>query len=187
VRQSLRWFGVLALLLLPVLPSSARQDHPLCTTTASGPFTVTSGAPFTVSWIMADTAVENGINVPNRYEGFYLQVDGGPKSDIGLATALPACSGTSARPNDVPFTYRTTAGVARGSHQLKLSAWSHVLDGAGNPTTTIQESVVSTVPFSAGDALLFGPPMQPTNILITGQQSAPQITPTGRGRGRGDK
>lgn len=160
-----------AALLLTISTSSvARQDHPLCNTTPVGPFTVTSGAPFNVLWIMPDTASENGMNVPNRYEGFYLQIDGGPKEDIGKATALPECGSSSMKPGDIPYTYTTPSGVSRGPHTLKISAWNHTLDGAGNPTTTIQESVVISVPFSAGDPVLFGPPVSPNSVVVVGKQ-----------------
>lgn len=147
-----------------------QQDHPLCNTTPVGPFTVTSGAPFNVLWIMPDTASENGMNVPNRYEGFYLQIDGGPKADIGMATALPECSSATAKPGDIPYTYTTTQGVSRGPHTLRISAWNHTLDGAGNPTSTIQESIVISIPFSAGDPVLFGPPVAPNSVIVVGKQ-----------------
>lgn len=155
-------FLALVLLATPV----AAQDHVLCTTTAAPPFTVTSGSPFTVQWIMPDTTTENGQTVPNRWNGFYVQIDNGPKADIGLATVLTACSSGSPRPGDFPHTYRTTAGVTKGNHTLKLSAWSFTLDGAGNPTTTRQESTVASIPFDAVDPILTGPPVQPSNVLI---------------------
>lgn len=158
---------VLLILVTTLVVTSARQDHVLCNQNPTGPFTVTSGAPFNVSWIMMDTVTENGITVPNRYEGFYLQIDGGPKSDIGLAKALPACSVTSQKPGDIPYTYLTTQGVSRGTHTLKISAWNFILDGNGDPTTTKQESVVTQVPFSAGDPVLFGPPAQPGSVIIS--------------------
>lgn len=148
-------------------PVAARQDHVLCTQTPAGPWTVTSGAPFVVTWIMPDTALENGITVPNRVDGFYVQVDAGPKTDIGLASALTPCSASSARPGDIPYTYKTTQGVSRGTHQLKISAWNFALDGSGNPTTNRQESTVTTVPFSAGDPVLSGPPLAPASVVIT--------------------
>ena len=162
-----RWLVVVAVLLLGTPPAAARQDHVLCSQNPVGPFTVTSGAPFGVAWIMHDTATENGITVPNRYNGFYVQIDGGAKADVGMAVAQPACSPSSLKPGDIPYTYRTPSGVARGTHTLKISAWSFTLDGNGNPTTTKQESLVTSVPFSAGDPILFGPPSQPQSVLIT--------------------
>lgn len=147
--------------------SAAAQDHVLCNQNPTGPFTVTSGAPFTVSWIMSDTATENGITVPNRYNGFYFQIDAGPKTDIGMAAASPACSAGSLKPGDIPYTYKTPQGVTRGTHQLKISAWSFTLDGAGNPTTNRQESTVTQIPFNAGDPILFGPPMPPSSVTIS--------------------
>ena len=165
--------AILTTALLLLLSSNVyAQDHPLCNTTPVGPFTVTSGAPFFVYWIMPDTASENGMNVPNRYEGFYIQIDGGPKQDIGLATALTPCSSSSAKPGDVPYQYTTLSGVSRGPHTLRISAWNHTLDGAGNPTSTIQESLVINVPFSAGDPVLFGPPVAPNSVTIVGKQGA---------------
>lgn len=152
-----------------LVPSSidARQDHILCSTNPTGPFLVTSGAPFTAMWIMVDTAVDTGgTTVPNRYNGFYIQVDTGPKEDIGMATALPACSATSPKPGDIPYSYRTASGVPRGPHTLHVSAWNYTLDGVGNPTTTKQESVVASIPFTAGDPILFGPPTSPQNLII---------------------
>lgn len=162
----MKTWWLFVLLLMSVVPASA-QDHLLCSTTPPPPFTVTSGSPFTISWVVPDTASENGLTVPNRFNGFYVQIDGGAKVDVGLAVASPACSASSVRPGDLPFTYKTTAGVARGSHTLKVSAWNFTLDGAGNPTTTKQESVVTSVPFAAGDPILFGPPMPPNPVIIT--------------------
>lgn len=159
---------VFALVVLALLaPLSARQtDHLLCSANPVPPFTVTSGAPYSAFWLMADTALEGGVTVPNRVDGFYVQVDMGAKTDIGMATALPACSATSPRPGDVPYTYRMPSGVARGAHTFNVSAWSFKLDGNGNPTTTRQESAVTSVPFTAGDPLLFGPPMAPQFPVI---------------------
>lgn len=162
-----RLWLVITLLAIIVTPSSARQDHILCSTNPVGPWLVTSGSPFTAAWIMADTTVDpNGVTVPNRVNGFYFQIDSGPKTDIAMATALTACSSTSPKPGDIPYTYRTTSGVARGPHTLKVSAWNFTLDGVGNPTTTRQESVVASIPFTAGDPILFGPPTSPLNLSI---------------------
>jgi hypothetical protein len=162
--------NVLLIATLSLLtPSSiaARQDHILCSTNPTGPFLVTSGAPFTTQWIMVDTTVDTGgATVPNRVDGFYLQIDNGVKEDIGMATALTPCSATSPKPGDIPYTYRTSSGVSRGSHNLKISAWNYTLDGVGNPTTTRQESVVASIPFTAGDPILFGPPTSPQNVII---------------------
>lgn len=162
--------AVLALALLAGLASTVQAQDPapqICFTTMQGPFTVTSGAPFTVQWIMADTVAENSITVPTRIGGFYIQVDGGEKYDIGMATALTTCPSTSTvYPNDKPFSYRTASGVSRGSHTLKISAWNFVLDSAGDPTTTKQESVVASIPFSAGEPTQTGPPVSPTNVVI---------------------
>jgi hypothetical protein len=162
-----RWSIIFVAVLLLATPSSARQDHILCTQNPVGPFTVGSGAAFGIAWIMPDTATENGVTVPNRYNGFYIQIDGGAKADVGMAVASPACSAASIKPGDIPYTYRTVQGVSRGSHTLRISAWSYTLDGLGNPTTTKQESVVTSVPFNAGDPILFGPPMQPNSVMIT--------------------
>lgn len=159
-----RWF-VLAVLLLAA-PTSAQQDSLLCNASPLGPFVVTSGAPFTVGWLMTDTVTENNITVPNRYDGFYLQIDGGPTIDIGLATALPPCSATSSRPGDKPYNYVTPQGVSRGAHTLKINAWNYELDSAGNPTQTRQVGVVASVPFTAGDPILFGPPGAPMSVVV---------------------
>jgi len=157
----------LAVLTLPALALAQEPAPQICFTTMQGPFTVTSGSPFTVQWIMADTVAENNTTVPTRIEGFYLQIDGGEKFDIGKATALTTCPSTSTvYPNDLPFSFRTTSGVARGQHTLKISAWNFVLDSAGDPTTTKQESVVASIPFVAGDPIQYGPPVSPTNVVI---------------------
>jgi len=163
----MRRCAVAVLFVLSLASPALAQDHVLCNTTPPASFTVTSGAPFTVTWLMPDTATENGVTVPNRFDGFYLQIDGGPKTDIGKAQALTACSAGSQKPADVPYTYRTPSGVSRGSHTLRLSAWSFTLDGNGAPTTTKQESLVSQVPFAAGDPILYGPPVAPGSITIT--------------------
>jgi hypothetical protein len=167
LRTSLLRAAFLAAVLLVPRASVAQGPPQICFTTMGGPFTVTSGAPFNIQWIMADTVSENSATVPTRINGFYVQIDGGEKYDIGMATALPTCPSTSTvYPNDLPFTFKTTSGVARGPHTLKISAWNFVLDSAGDPTTTKQESVVVSIPFSAGEPTQLGPPVSPANVVI---------------------
>jgi hypothetical protein len=158
---------VLMVLLTVPLARMQEASPQICFTTIAGPFTVTSGAPFNVQWLMADTVLENNISVPSRFNGFYLQIDGEAKIDLGMATELPTCpSSSTVYPGDRPFTYRTKQGVSRGPHTLKISAWNYTLDATGTPTTTKQESVVANIPFSAGDPIQYGPPESPTNVVI---------------------
>jgi hypothetical protein len=157
------------LLLMLANPTLSAQDPApqICFNTMTGPFTVTSGAPFTIQWIMADTVIEGSATLPSRYNGFYIQVDGGEKYDIGMATAMTTCPSTSASyANDKPYSYKTPSGVTRGNHTLKISAWNFTLDGNGDPTTNKQESVVASIPFSAGEPTQTGPPVSPTNVVI---------------------
>lgn len=157
---------LVALLALSPAPLSA-QDHVLCSSSVQPPFIVTTGAPFQVTWLMDDMATENNVSVPNRVDGFYLQIDASAKVDIGKPPAGPPCSTTSYHPGDFPYTYKTATGVAKGNHTLKISAWNYVLDGNGNATTNRQESTVVSVPFSAGDPTLYGPPIAPLSVVIT--------------------
>ncbi|MDQ3525805.1 MAG: hypothetical protein M3451_12225, partial [Chloroflexota bacterium] len=133
----------------------------------SGAFTVSSGAPFTVTWVVPATAPTSATDptpVPNRINGFNLQIDSGVKQNIGLPTAGPACPAGTAHAGKIPYSYRTTSGVAKGSHTLSLSAWNYALDASGNPTTTQQESAAVSVPFAVVDLVQTGPPVPPVNV-----------------------
>lgn len=155
------------LLILGVLAGSGQAAPPaLCNSAIAGPFVVTSGAPFNVTWLVPSSTSENGVTVPVRINGFYIQIDGGTKDDIGMATELTQCPSSGPFPLHQPYTTKTSTGVARGNHTLKISSWNFSLDATGTPTTTKQESVVASVPFTAGDPIMFGPPPPPVNIVI---------------------
>jgi len=153
---------LLALLFVPI----GMQIDPC--TTAQPPFTVNSGAPFTIAWLMdamVPASPTDPTLVPQRIDGYYLQIDSTPRVRLsGVIIGLPCVGGPNL--GKIPFTYRTTSGVSRGSHLAQLLAYNYILDVNGNPTTTEQEGPAVTVPFAAVDLTHTGPPRIPANVII---------------------
>lgn len=138
-------------------------------TTQIGPFIVTSGAPYTVTWLadaLVPTSPSDSTLIPNRVNGYTIQIDAGPKVDVGLPTAGPTCPSGTPNAGKNPYSYRSANGVTRGSHTLSHRAWNYVLDAAGLPTTVVQESAAVVVPFTAADPTLLGAPPSALNIGI---------------------
>lgn len=136
--------------------------------TAIGPFTVTSGSPFYVLWTMDATVPASPTDptpVPHRVDGFYLQIDTQTRVDIA-PTRGTACPSGSPQAGKIPYIFRTTSGVARGSHTARIQGWNFAVDQDGNPTTVRQEGAVTSIPFAAVDLVQTGPPTAPTNGSI---------------------
>lgn len=135
---------------------------------ASGPFVVTSGAPFNILWVLPptqDASATDTTQVPLRVDGFYLQMDGLAKADIAATRGTP-CPAGNANVGKIPFLFKTLSGVAKGSHQASISGWNFVLDSSGNPTTQRAEGTATAIPFAAADPVAVGPPPAPTNGSI---------------------
>ena len=153
-----------------LLATSASAQTDPCAT-ATPPFIVTSGAPYTITWLM-DAQVPASPTDPTlvnqRIDGYYLQIDLQTRVRITSAqvTVLPPCSATTPSSGKIPTTYRTSSGVSRGNHTARLNAFNYLLDANGNPTTTEQEGPVVTVPFDAADPLQSTPPRLPGNVII---------------------
>jgi len=138
---------------------------------ATPPFVVTSGRPFTAVWLMDAMVQANPPTdptlVPARIDGFYLQIDSQPRVDTGpIAPSAPCPVGT---PNagKLPFSWTSSVGgVSRGTHTFTVRGWNFQLDTQGVPTTTRQEGVVASIPFSAVDLVQVGAPLAPTNAII---------------------
>ena len=151
---------VLAMMQAPVVCGAPSPTTPN--------FTVTSGSPYTVEWIMDATVPASATDptlVPHRIDGFYLQIDAGTKADIKPTPGAP-CPVGSVQAGKIPYIYRTTSGVARGSHTLTLSAYNFALGADGTPTTTRQEGPAVSVPFVGVDPVRVGPPTAPLGVII---------------------
>jgi hypothetical protein len=158
---------VAALVLVPV--SAWAQSAQDACAADTGPYIVQSGAPFTVFWVMdatVPTSETDPTPVPNRYNGFLLQVDTGARMEVGhlLLVGTPCTAGPFV--GRIPFAYRSASGVPRGDHVLKLSAWNFQMDANGTPTTVIQESAAVAIPFAAADPAATGPPRAPFGVFI---------------------
>jgi len=157
------------LLILSVAINGYAQTDPCAT--AIPPFTVNSGAPFTISWLMTAQVPASPTDptlVNQRIDGYYVQVDLGTRTRIVPAnyTVGAACLSTSPNPGKIPTTYRTVSGVSRGSHTYKIVGFNFVLDANGNPTTTEQEGTAVVIPFVAADLIHITPPLIPNNPII---------------------
>jgi len=134
---------------------------------AAPPYTVTSGAPFTVAWLMAPTVPFSPTNptpVPNRHNGFYLQIDSTMRQDIGKPSAGAPCPAGTPRAGFLPYSFRTSQGVSRGAHTVVITPWNFTLAADGTETTQRQDGEASSIPFDAGDpTVLTGPPGPPQN------------------------
>ena len=143
----------LVLTLQPVAPDPCETTVP--------PFVVTSGSAYWITWVLPATVSTPQGPVPQRINGFTLQIDATPKLDLGALVPGAPCPAGTPQAGKLPFVYRTLSGVARGSHTATLIAWNFTLDASGNPTTTKQESGPLTIPFAAVDPILTGPPSTP--------------------------
>jgi hypothetical protein len=156
--------------IILALPINAFAQSDPCIA-AAPPFVVSSGAPYTVTWLMdaqVPVSPTDPTLVNQRIDGYYLQIDLQTRTRITSAqvTVLPPCSATTPNSGKIPTVYRTTSGVTRGSHTARLAAFNFTLDVNGNPTTSEQEGPAVTVPFDAVDPLQSTPPRIPGNVII---------------------
>lgn len=145
------------------------QAPDVCTGPPSGTFTVTAAAPFTVGWVMDATVPVSDVDqiqVPQRINGFFVQIDNGPKQNIGLPPAGAVCPTGTVQQGKIPYNYRAQFGGAKGPHTLLVSGWNFKLDASGNPTTVVEGGPVVSIPFSAVDPVRFGPPTAPIVTII---------------------
>ena len=159
------------LLVFVASPVFGQVTDPCQAIPAGTNFVVTSGSPFTVAWVMDATVLaDDGVTqVPQRINGFYLRIDAGAKLDIPTLAGAPCPAGTQ-QAGKIPYTHRTSTGVARGPHNAYLSAWNFAQDcssGTCVDTSVRQESAVATVPFAAVDPRHTGPPRVPANVVIS--------------------
>jgi hypothetical protein len=150
-----------------ILAAALVQQADPCVVGA-GASVLTSGAPFTLTWVMdaqVPASPTDPTFVPQRINGFVLQIDGGAKQDIA-PTSGPPCSAGSLYAGHIPYSYRSVTGVSKGAHSATVTAWNFILDDAGNPTYTRQEGPAVSVPFSAVDLMRLGPPSGAKNVII---------------------
>jgi hypothetical protein len=158
---------VLAVALMQGVVSQEACNHPDAPSTT--PMVIQSGAPPLVIWTMEPTVPASTTDptpVPNRYNGFYIQVDTAPRLDIGLPQAGAACPAGSLRAGDIPFAYRMPQGFSRGNHTMIVTTWNFAVDDLGNPTTTKQEAATAAIPFVVVDPILRGAPGKPVSPII---------------------
>lgn len=159
--------AALTILLLSSATSAYAQTDPCAV--AAPPFVVTSGAPYTITWLMSPQVPVSPTDptlVPQRIDGFYLQIDLTARIRLnGLIPGTP-CPAGNANAGKLPYSYRTLSGVPRGNHSTKISAYNFTLDANGNPTTIEQEGPAVTVPFAAADLTHTTPPLIPSNTII---------------------
>ncbi len=115
-----------------------------------------------MQWCTAAVRVDNGTSVPERIDGFYLTLDTGAKSDIGMATTL----GLSTVTNRHAWQHVLPSGVPKGDHAVAIIAWNYVLDQNGAPTTQRAEGPPTAIPFTAVDPVSNVPPLAPTGGRI---------------------
>lgn len=161
---------LLLALLFVVVPAVASAQTDACQA-AQPPFTLTSGAPFTITWLMdvqVPVSATDATLVPQRIDGYYLQINGGPKQDI-VAVKGETCT-VGAFANKAVYQYRMLTGVPKGQHTITVTPWNFVLSIDSNgwwaPTTTRQEGPAVAVPFAVVDPAQLGPPGKPLNVLI---------------------
>lgn len=179
---------VLAALLAAPAGVAAQTAGDPCLGPPATPQEVPSGAPFGMTWTMAQQVPKSDTDqtmVPHRYSGFALSLDGGPRVEIGLPSSPRVCPNGTPRAGDKVYEYRTPSGVARGPHTYVVEAWNHPFlynaDGSvqTNPDGTPKEDltkqaygVAVTVPFVAVDVTdptagyLSGPPYGAFNVWI---------------------
>ncbi len=124
--------------------------------TAAPPYVITSNAPYTVKWLMEFSP-----------DGFYLRIDAQPKLKLSVVIIGQACFPDTPNPGKIPHSYRSLAGLPRGFHTARLTAYNFVLGSDGKPTTVEKEGPAMTILFSAIDPVVISPiPMTPTNTHI---------------------
>lgn len=111
--------------------------------------TVTSGAPIVLGWTLTP-------NTPPT--GFSLQIDNGPKVDIGLLAAGEACPSGSFWAGEIPYVYRTPTGFARGGHQAFLFA-------RYNDNGVAKETAAVSVPFDVVDPPVVAPVIHGLRVI----------------------
>jgi hypothetical protein len=158
-------FCLLYLLFASVVSAQTNQD---ACVPSPGPFTVTSGRPFTVLWTVPPTeprAVDDPTPVPTRWDGFYIQIDSDPRQSVTVL-AGSACPAGTPLAGHIPFLYRNEFGATRGQHWLRVTLWRFKKDENGNTTTERAESDALTIPFSAADVFLDPKPPAPSGVKI---------------------
>jgi hypothetical protein len=175
----------LALSVITSRPVWAQNDP--CMGPAPEPQQVTSGAPFLMTWTMQQMVPKSSDDmtlVPHRYNGFFLNYDGGPDADIGMPLQPRICPNGTPRAGDKVYEHKAI-GASRGNHIAYIHAWNYPYllnpDGSyqtnpdGSPkedTSQKQHGVVVSVPFVAVDVTdptngyLVRPPYGPWNVTI---------------------
>lgn len=160
--------ATLMLLALSALPAQA-QSQDVCTTVSTPPFTLTTGAPYTIAWLMDATVPLSDTDptlVPQRIDGFTIQVDAGVKQEIGVPAASTCATGTL-NAGKLAYSFRTASGVAKGSHTLTLTPWNFAIDPVtGAITTTVAPGPPVAIPFVVVDPVRVGPPTAPKNAKV---------------------
>lgn len=164
-----RLLGVCLVLTCPAL--AAAQTPPQVCISANIDV-IQSGQNFTISWTMQQLVPASPTDptlVQHRYNGFFEQIDLAAPVAVPLTTEIGVCPQGTPRQGDKIYQYRTTSGVAKGNHILKVWAWNYALNADGSPTSVVQEGTVITTNFDAADQatpILVGAPYGPWNVSI---------------------
>jgi hypothetical protein len=155
---------LLALIVMFALASPVAAQTNACDTDDSGPFVVTTGKAFVVTWCQVPSRTQPDGTVSDRYDGFYLQIDNGQKFDVGLPNPGPVSLVTGRIPYSV-----SAGGVQKGTHVVTVTAYVVVLDETGASTTQRLESAPTAVPFSAAEPVVNLPPPAPSGVRVRRQ------------------
>lgn len=122
-----------------------------CDAATPPPVTLTSGASYNVAFCVPSVVSTPNGDVPNRVEGYKMQLDVNPSSDMQLPLGQP-----SPVLKLQPTYFTAPSGVAKGNHQWTITPYNFPLDANGVPDKTkpAQMGPAVVIPFVAADQLL---------------------------------
>jgi hypothetical protein len=152
--------------------ASAQVTDPCATATA--PFVLLSGRPYSISWVQAPNIATSATDLDTtKYfiDGFSYSIDGGPKVDM---TPKPVsgvrCPAGTPFAEHIVYTFAMPSGIAKGNHTLIIYTWnfSRTLDASNTIVvgTTRNEVASVSVPFVVSDPTVFPPPLGPKNPRV---------------------
>lgn len=150
-----RILWTLGLALLCAAPLAAQTADPCGTTTATSD-SVFSGRPYSVTWKLPATMLANdGSQLPAKYDGFMLAVDGAAATE-----ALPKPVPVVCADGMQGYKFTMATGVPKGAHSVVVHFY--FVDAAG----VRQEGAPATRPFVASDPVPVGPFGAPSNLRV---------------------
>jgi hypothetical protein len=169
---------VLCLVALALVPGAAAAQTPADNCTPGvPPYTVTSGKPPTITWLMDPTVAASATDptqVAYFIDGFTFSLDGGGKTEM-VPKPTPQtgfiCPAGTPNAGKIPYGFTLPTGVAKGNHSVIITVWNFLRTvdpntGAITVTTQRQEVAATSIPFVVVDAPYTGPPVVPKNIKV---------------------